>query len=633
MPKSKTDMPKLKTDMPKSKTKSKTKLKTKSKTDKSSQRSSGVTTKKSHDDTPSAVNRARSKVDNKSRGSAGKTKMSNLSGDYGHSIAAKPSRCGDRTHSSTVDTQSKIDDREDGASPGQGCVSCGCETDGRRKHVSGLDTYLPEGDGSARPKREGTNNVTKRHPRLESDGHDRDTDRKQDGDLCVSLSKGEYREDGARPRNDDTSTVVKKHIHLAKGSGCDTDSVRKHSIAKLKQTEKEHPPLAMGSESCSHDTGADRKHTGGLGTSLSKDDDSEDGAGPGHGETSTVMTGQPPPAMDSKSCGCDTDCDSKHSRGLDRSLSKDDDSEDGAGPGHGETSTVVTGQPPPVMGGKSCGCDTDCDSKHSRGLDRSLSKDDDSEDGAGPGHGETSTVMTGQPPPAMGGKSCGCDTDCDSKHSRGLDRSVICKDEDREDVAISSAMSTHPSLATSFSSSSGNICHLGSAPGEPPSRCESTTDIHRHVHDFTGEEDTPNVSKECPICLGPFVLPTMLSICKHVFCESCIKSSFRVKQECPICRKGYGIIYGTQPANGTMRVIRDVFSLPGYYSHGTIIIHYDIPDGVQTVSACIPVCPNVCTHPLMYPSAIHTLAHLRTTHARTQACPQTYIFSMYTKHE
>ena len=212
----------------------------------------------------------------------------------------------------------------------------------------------------------------------------------------------------------------------------------------------------------------------------------------------------------------------------------------------------------------------------------------DSEDGAEPGLGETSTVMAGQPPPAMGGKPCGCDTDCDSKHSRGLDIS-LSKGEDRDDDAISSAMSTHPSLATSLSSSSSNCSHIGSAPGEPPSRCESTTDIHRHVHDITGEEDTPDVSKECPICLGPFVRPTILSICKHVFCETCIKSSFLLKQECPTCRKGYGNIDGTQPANGTMRVTREEFSLPGYYSHGTIIIHYDIPDGVQTVSACIPM--------------------------------------------
>ena len=89
-----------------------------------------------------------------------------------------------------------------------------------------------------------------------------------------------------------------------------------------------------------------------------------------------------------------------------------------------------------------------------------------------------------------------------------------------------------------------------------------------------------------------------------------------MKQECPICRKGNGVIYGTEPANGTMPMTRKESSLPGYYSHGTISIHYDLPDGVQTVSACIPVCPYECTHPPIRiimlctrPRHIHVRAH------------------------
>ena len=38
------------------------------------------------------MNRARSKVDNKSRGIASKTKVLSPGGDYGHSIEAKPRR-------------------------------------------------------------------------------------------------------------------------------------------------------------------------------------------------------------------------------------------------------------------------------------------------------------------------------------------------------------------------------------------------------------------------------------------------------------------------------------------------------------------------------------------------------------
>ncbi|KAI0233704.1 hypothetical protein LSAT2_016075 [Lamellibrachia satsuma] len=69
---------------------------------------------------------------------------------------------------------------------------------------------------------------------------------------------------------------------------------------RTSSAEKGHSPVAMGSEYCGHDKSGDRKQTGGLGTSLSKDDDSEDSARPGYGETSTVMTGHLPLATGSK---------------------------------------------------------------------------------------------------------------------------------------------------------------------------------------------------------------------------------------------------------------------------------------------------------------------------------------------
>ena len=68
---------------------------------------------------------------------------------------------------------------------------------------------------------------------------------------------------------------------------------------------------------------------------------------------------------------------------------------------------------------------------------------------------------------------------------------------------------------------------------------------------------------------------------------SCLKASFAVTQECPICRTGkYGKIDGIQPKNATMTVVRAKRSLPGYESCGTIIIECEIPSGIQTVSAC-----------------------------------------------
>lgn len=40
----------------------------------------------------------------------------------------------------------------------------------------------------------------------------------------------------------------------------------------------------------------------------------------------------------------------------------------------------------------------------------------------------------------------------------------------------------------------------------------------------------------CPICLQEFIAP-VITACRHSFCEGCIKSAFRIKKECPTCRR------------------------------------------------------------------------------------------------
>ena len=40
----------------------------------------------------------------------------------------------------------------------------------------------------------------------------------------------------------------------------------------------------------------------------------------------------------------------------------------------------------------------------------------------------------------------------------------------------------------------------------------------------------------CPICLDVFIAP-VVTVCRHSFCEGCIKSALRIKKECPTCRR------------------------------------------------------------------------------------------------
>ncbi|XP_052425156.1 E3 ubiquitin-protein ligase DTX3L [Carassius gibelio] len=49
---------------------------------------------------------------------------------------------------------------------------------------------------------------------------------------------------------------------------------------------------------------------------------------------------------------------------------------------------------------------------------------------------------------------------------------------------------------------------------------------------------------------------------------------------CPVCKEFFGKMEGNQP-DGTMKVMKNRLSLPGYPDCGTIEIHYDIPSGIQ----------------------------------------------------
>ena len=72
--------------------------------------------------------------------------------------------------------------------------------------------------------------------------------------------------------------------------------------------------------------------------------------------------------------------------------------------------------------------------------------------------------------------------------------------------------------------------------------------------------------------------------CEHIFCEECIDGYFARRPQCPVCKRSYGVVQGNMPF-GIMSHYTVTQSLPGYEHErgGTIVIEYDIPDGVQTV--------------------------------------------------
>lgn len=90
--------------------------------------------------------------------------------------------------------------------------------------------------------------------------------------------------------------------------------------------------------------------------------------------------------------------------------------------------------------------------------------------------------------------------------------------------------------------------------------------------------------ESCPICMDPIVTTKKVTLrCKHSFCKDCLKTAFDYKPVCPTCGELYGTLTGTQPDGGIMNFNTTSSSLPGYEKHGTIIIKYYIPSGIQKV--------------------------------------------------
>ncbi|KAA0198941.1 putative E3 ubiquitin-protein ligase DTX2-like [Hyalella azteca] len=115
------------------------------------------------------------------------------------------------------------------------------------------------------------------------------------------------------------------------------------------------------------------------------------------------------------------------------------------------------------------------------------------------------------------------------------------------------------------------------------------------VSPYLGEE-----LAKCPVCLGGLseaspqqdrastsrglVGAVMLANCGHCFHCCCLLPLLLTAAQsfsCPVCRTLHGAVTGTQPVGGRMSSRVENFSLPGFPSSDTIVILYEIPEGVQ----------------------------------------------------
>ncbi|XP_055965379.1 E3 ubiquitin-protein ligase DTX3L [Sorex fumeus] len=105
-----------------------------------------------------------------------------------------------------------------------------------------------------------------------------------------------------------------------------------------------------------------------------------------------------------------------------------------------------------------------------------------------------------------------------------------------------------------------------------------TTFQHSAGAGHMGQDDNKNL---CSICMDTISDKKVLPKCKHEFCTDCINKAFSFKPVCPMCQTSYGVQKGNQP-EGTMSVNFMKTPLPGYDHCGTIVIHYNMKEGIQT---------------------------------------------------
>merc|ERR1711998_802648 len=165
--------------------------------------------------------------------------------------------------------------------------------------------------------------------------------------------------------------------------------------------------------------------------------------------------------------------------------------------------------------------------------------------------------------------------DEEAKMQKVLEESIPLHWNKNANMAVG-AMTFPSSSSTSSSSSSSSSSSWSSLP-PPPSLSERTGRKMAEVG-------------VCVICRDEEESladdPWTDSQCGHgnQIHGKCAKQMLNSTGKCRICNYIYGVLRGTQPANGTMSIRKRSEKLPGFEStsNGTIAIRYEFPSGVQT---------------------------------------------------
>jgi len=149
--------------------------------------------------------------------------------------------------------------------------------------------------------------------------------------------------------------------------------------------------------------------------------------------------------------------------------------------------------------------------------------------------------------------------------------------------------SSRPSSCTTMETTAGAMTEPDSCDSKrensPEAQNEFASRPQRRRSSSVTRDDRPkgSAAEKCVICMDTMTNPKKL-VCGHTFCAECIETAFTHAAKCPCCGHIFGRLKGNQPTGGTMKVRRSGDDVAGYSKHGSFVIDYDIPSGIQQVS-------------------------------------------------